>query len=121
MIDNLYRKFMSETNIVISRALFYRLKPFWVVKQNISARDTCLCKQHVHFKSILDTLYRNGIIKENNCQSFSESMCCDITKKDCFANVIFVEIAEYRQVIQLPLFNTRLGFWKKLNGLVRKG
>ena len=45
-INNLHKKYCKESGRTISKSSFYRLRPFWVVEQRMSARDTCLCKEH---------------------------------------------------------------------------
>lgn len=53
-IENLYKKYTNESGNVISRALFYRLRPFYVVNKKFSARDTSLCKEHTNFQMIIN-------------------------------------------------------------------
>ena len=96
-IRNLHRKFVKETDNTISRASFYRFKPFWVVKPNVSSRDTCLCKEHCNFKYMIEALYHYKIIKEKNVQLFLESICCDVANKKCMFGEC--EICKERHVL----------------------
>lgn len=82
-IDNLYTKYKAEVTNPVSRATFYRLRPFWVVAQNINSRDTCLCRQHTNFQLLLDKLYRLKLISTNKIQEFVELWCCDPNAKEC--------------------------------------
>ena len=82
-VFNLHRIFCKELNIVISRALFYKLKPFWVVNQKLSSRATCLCVKCANFKFMLEKLHRLKIIEYNNPECFFKSVCCDVMGKQC--------------------------------------
>ena len=83
-VENLYRKYCSISNNKISRALFYRFKPFWVVPRSINTRDTCLCKQHPNFKLITDRLCLLKVVKSKGSDEFRKFVCCDgIMKKEC--------------------------------------
>ena len=48
-LDNLYKKYLKYEPLTISKSIFYRYKPFWIVKKELTARDTCLCKVHANF------------------------------------------------------------------------
>ena len=82
-INNLSKKFNRESKYKISRALFYKLRPFWVVKQKITERNTSLCKTHTNFKYVFDKLKSLKIINFNNVTQFIESICCSTENKDC--------------------------------------
>lgn len=82
-IQNLHRKFCTETNLIVSRALFFRLKPFYVVKQKITARNTCLCKVHSNFTYMFKKLKSQNVIKENNVDEFINNNFCNILEKKC--------------------------------------
>ena len=56
-MDNLHKKHNSEEPIKISRTLFYRFKPFWIIHKKESERDTCLCKTHANFDLILKKMH----------------------------------------------------------------
>lgn len=59
---NLHKKFVSSISYSISYSLFCRYRPFYVVYQNLSDRDTCQCKIHTNTEFIVSTLYKNKII-----------------------------------------------------------
>lgn len=82
-INNLYKNFCDTSPVKVSRGLFYRLKPFWVVRQKLSARNTCLCKQHSNFGFIFDRLKSLGVIKDKDVRSFLQSMRCNVKDKKC--------------------------------------
>ena len=77
-------KYCNEKNDeAVSRAVFYRLKPFWSLKPKFTGRDTCLCKDHENIKFMLHTLYKNKIISSNSCREVIESLCCYVNKEKC--------------------------------------
>ena len=82
-INNLYKKFCRTSGNIIGRMFFYKIRPFWVVPQKVSSRDTCLCKQHSNFKFLLNRLRLLRVVQAKNSQEFMESICCDTLKKDC--------------------------------------
>ena len=67
----------------VSRTLFYKLKPFWVVPLKVSARDTRMCNDHENFKLIFQKLRYYKIIKEKNSTEFIKTVCCDNSDKKC--------------------------------------
>lgn len=82
-ILNLYRKFCDEHGKIISRAFFYKLKPFWVVRLKVTERDTTACKDHENFQYIFEKLRYHRIISANNLHTFITSITCDYKNKSC--------------------------------------
>lgn len=82
-IDSLYKKFCKTSGLKVSRGLFYRLKPFWVVRQKVTARNTCLCKHHSNFGFMFDRLKSLNVIKSKNLKNFLESVRCSVNNKKC--------------------------------------
>lgn len=82
-MKNLYLKFCSAVFMKVSWRFFQKLKPFWVVKMKVSARETCACKLHCNFLFIFDRLRFHRLINHENLQSFIKSIKCDIKQKNC--------------------------------------
>lgn len=80
---NLYLKYISEGNLKMSRALFYKLKPYWVVSKKLTGRDTCLCKKHSNFQFLLNRLSSLKILASHSSSSFIQSLVCDMNNKQC--------------------------------------
>lgn len=82
-VDNLYTKFRAVSKVKMSRSLFYKLKPFWIVKQPISARNTCLCKVHANIDLILKKLLQLKILPSSSTKQFTDSVTCNSSAKAC--------------------------------------
>lgn len=82
-IKNLYAKFREERGLHISKALFYRLRPFWVVRAKLTSRDTCLCKDHANFKFLVERLHNLKIINAKNTTDCLKFSCCDPLTAEC--------------------------------------
>ena len=82
-IRNLYKKFCSESEYKISKSLFYKLKPFYIVKKKVYQRDTNVCKSHSEFEFLLDRLHYHKLVSTKSVKQFLSSICCDITRKEC--------------------------------------
>lgn len=86
-IDNLYLKFTEEEKLKISRALFYRVKPFWILHRKVTGRDTCLCKPHANMGLLLQKLFQMKILSSPSITSFVKSRVCTMFNKECFFGV----------------------------------
>lgn len=83
-LPNLYRKYCKESVIKVSRASFYRFKPFWIQKKSLSACDTCLCKVHSNFEMLFQKLSLLKIITtNNNIEEFLSSVTCSLSNREC--------------------------------------
>lgn len=85
-VDNLYGKYTREGLLKMSRASFYRLKPFWIVTKVASSRDTCMCKTHTNMKYLIQKLAHLKIIKYSTPSKFIACIVCRLTDKNCFYN-----------------------------------
>lgn len=47
-LQNLHVQFTEQTNIQMSRAYFFRCRPFWVTFPIAFDRDTFLCQKHAN-------------------------------------------------------------------------
>lgn len=88
-ITNLHKKFCTN-HFNISFTMFYKLKPFWVVKLKISALETCLCKDHENF----DFMFKNCEVKD--VFSFIDALCCHSNKKDCMLRYCVTIVVIYK-------------------------
>lgn len=87
-IDNLYQKYRKKTvPNPVCRALFYSLKPFWVVKQNVNCRDTCLCRDHTNFQFLVDKLHVLKILKTNRVDEIMKMVCCETIDRKCVLRI----------------------------------
>ena len=82
-LDNLHKKFVAETKIQISRATFFRVRPFWIVTRPVTSRDTCMCKTHANFHLILNRLISLNVTSIKKSMDFASSVTCASTRKDC--------------------------------------
>lgn len=80
---NLYPIFLKRVQYKIGYVSFCKLKPFWVVKQRASERDTCLCKTHANMELLTSAMFKGGIIDSADPKKFSQHICCDVTNVDC--------------------------------------
>ena len=62
-IRNLYKKYLATVGKV-SRGLFYKLKPWWVSRLKVSARETCLCTTHENMKLKFHRIRKHKITEE---------------------------------------------------------
>lgn len=76
---NLHKKFVSSISYSISYSLFCRYRPFYVVYQKLSDRDTCQCKIHTNTEFIVSTLFKNKIISAKTPEEIAEELCCNGT------------------------------------------
>lgn len=76
---NLHKKFVSSISYSISYSLFCKYRPFYVVYQKLSDRDTCQCKIHTNTEFIVSTLYKNKIISAKTPKEIAEELCCNGT------------------------------------------
>ena len=82
-IENLHRKYCKERGKIISRALFYKLKAFWMVHKKETARHTCLCKVHSNFQFLVTRLRYLNIKILNNTEDVKTMVCCSKITKEC--------------------------------------
>lgn len=83
-MERLHAKFISQhPRQKLSRAQFCRLKPFWIVKPNISQRDPCACKTHEHFSFKIKKLDQLGIVATLSTTDLVESCVCSTSNIEC--------------------------------------
>ncbi|ESO99251.1 hypothetical protein LOTGIDRAFT_173740 [Lottia gigantea] len=82
-LANLYSKYQSESNQVISFTTFYRLKPFWVKYPTEQDRQTCLCKTCENLGFMIKELYKNDVITTTCMDAIVEHVVCSTQDIDC--------------------------------------
>lgn len=82
-MENLYKKYNAEEPMKISRGLFHRLKPFWIVQKKESQRDSCLCKTHDNFDLIVRKLKSVGMIGTASRNEVVTQVVCDTSNRAC--------------------------------------
>lgn len=82
-LSNLYSKYQSEHNHVISFTTFFRLKPFWVKCPTEQDRQTCLCKTCENLGFMIRELYKNDVITTTCMDAIVEKVVCRTQDIDC--------------------------------------
>lgn len=82
-LPNLFKKYRRESEIKVSCATFYRLKPFWIENKRLSSRDTCLCKTHANFDFVVQKLHLLKVVPCNR-YDFMELIVCPTPSQACF-------------------------------------
>lgn len=95
---NLHKKYIHLTQRKISYALFCRCRPFWIMQQKLSNRDTCMCKKHANFKFIFDKCRQYKLIAAKSTTQFIESLCCEADKMACMYRKCIVCIGKLPQL-----------------------
>ncbi|KAF6202366.1 hypothetical protein GE061_004765 [Apolygus lucorum] len=67
----------------LSYATFCRLKPFWVVPQKVTARDTCACRICENISLMVSGLHRFDIIRFKKASDVLKTICCDDNSLAC--------------------------------------
>lgn len=107
----LHSKFLMSSSFTISYAAFCKLRPFWVVSPNVSARDTCLCLLHENVRLLLLAMHYAKLIKECNLNQVLNATCCDSFSELCLLRKC--EICKSLKVSYLPLDDNQVIFRKK--------
>ncbi|KAK6168704.1 hypothetical protein SNE40_020096 [Patella caerulea] len=82
-LKNLHLKFLSESNFVCSYSLFCRFRPFWVLKPDLSQRDTCICQIHDNLAFKATALKHARAIHTSDIDELISKICCDVENKAC--------------------------------------
>ena len=78
-IENLHKRFLTENPTKrISRAQFFKLRPFWISSPTLLDRETCACKIHENFQSKIKKLHQLGILGTSSCLEVVDSVVCEI-------------------------------------------
>lgn len=82
-LKNLHKKFTKNVFYSISFATFCRYKPFYVLKPNLSSRDTCLCMKHSNFGYLIKQMYAHKLIPVHTIEDVCKKICCDPKNEEC--------------------------------------
>lgn len=110
-IKNLHTKYIESGFPPVSYTTFTRLKPFWVLKPKINARDTCLCAKHANMELLMTCLKSNKIIKENSITDVLKALCCNKDNIQCLQRTC---IACIKNNLNYQEFNNEhnIVYWK---------
>lgn len=76
-LKNIYEKFKkSYPTLKISYPTFCKMRPFWVLQPNVSARNTCLCLMHTNMALVISRLHSLKIIQEKTPEEVIQSLTC---------------------------------------------
>lgn len=84
-LREIHKRFMEETNIVISYSTFCKYKPINIKMPKVSMRDTCACIIHENLNLLVAECKKFGITDYHNSESLSFSQCCLKAKEACLA------------------------------------
>ena len=83
-MERLHVKFLREhPRHKLSRAQFCGLKPFWIVRPNVSQRETCACKIHENFQFKIKKLHQLRIVATPSTTEIVESCVCSSSDMEC--------------------------------------
>lgn len=83
-MENLHKRFLEENpSKKISRAQFFKLRPFWISSPTVLDRETCACKIHENFESKVKKLHLLGLLETSSSCEVMKSVVCDMKKVDC--------------------------------------
>ena len=82
-LRKLYVEYLRSSDRHMSYSSFCRLRPFWLVKPRVSARDTCMCVKHVNMEFRAQKLRYLGVLDSKSTRELCDVMCCSSTSKKC--------------------------------------
>lgn len=83
-IENLHKRFlMEDPSKKISRAQFYKCRPFWISSPTLLDRETCACKIHKNFESKIKKLHQLVILNGSSCLEVVDSVVCERGNMEC--------------------------------------
>ena len=81
---HLHKRFLTENPTKrISRAQFFKLRPFWISSRTLLDREICACKIHENFQSKIKKLHQLGIRGTSSCLEVVDSVVCERVKIEC--------------------------------------
>lgn len=81
---NLHKRFCNENpHQKVSKAQFFKLRPFWIVRPKIADRDTCACKLHENFNFKIKKLHQLGVIESSCAGDVVQWVVCNTNNIDC--------------------------------------
>ena len=83
-MSKLHKRFLTEhPEQHVSKAQFFRLRPFWIVRPNITERETCACKMHENINLKVKRLHELGIIETSSPEDLVQLSVCDTGNMSC--------------------------------------
>lgn len=80
-IYNLYQRYLNTNQrFLVSRAVFYKNKPFWVLKPKVGNRETVQCERCTNVQFMADVLHKNSVIKVQDIKKHADDMYCDFER-----------------------------------------
>ena len=87
-LANLHQRFCAEhPGKILSKAQFFRLRPFWIVRPKLKDRETCACKMHENIALKISKLQQLGIILTSSPENLVQSCVCDINNMSCMYGI----------------------------------
>lgn len=81
---NLHNKYLCENgDKSVSYATFLHLKPFWVVRQSVDTRNTCLCKTCDNLQLKANKMLKEHITKTAILQNLASVFYCSTDRVEC--------------------------------------
>lgn len=81
---NLHRRFLSENpRHNLSKAQFFKLKPFWIGQRRVTDRETCACKTHENFGLKIKKLHQLGVIETSSPKDIVQASVCSDDDMSC--------------------------------------
>lgn len=79
----LHSRFCEIMTYKLSYSTFCKLKPFWVVPQKVTARDTCACRICENMDLMVSGLHKASILQTNKKEDILKTICCDSRSLAC--------------------------------------
>ena len=78
-IANLHKKYNASTALCkVSRATFYKAKPFWVLKPKVDNRETVECQRCSNIQFMVNCLFQHSVLQTANLQDLAALMYCKV-------------------------------------------
>lgn len=77
----LHEKFVASSQIRLSYAQFTRLKPPYIKKPKVTARDTCACKRCENYKLLATAAYKAGLTSQPTGRDLVASLCAYVVSQ----------------------------------------
>ncbi|KAL1250664.1 hypothetical protein QQF64_018460 [Cirrhinus molitorella] len=83
-LAKLHRRFLAEhPEQTVSKAQFFRLRPFWIIRPKVKDRETCACKMHENIAFKIKRMEQLGIIETSSPEDLVQSSVCDTGNMSC--------------------------------------
>jgi hypothetical protein len=82
-VETLFFKFVAEYGDVMSRSLFFSLRPFYVLCPSLKNRDTCMCMCCANCQLILDAGFGQGLVATKDREVEVRKIVCSDSSPSC--------------------------------------